>query len=365
MKKITLKKIKRHNRRFFTVYCTLLVIAALAVAFGYGHIRTLLTEYESSQPKYVAEDAARPFLNLDYSFLYDYEKPENQALATREEYAGFAGNDLSGKDITYHEVVTGGSDDVKTYGVYADGKRFCTFTIRQSGQTTDHGFARWAYDSASINLLDNAFEGYTIKCYDVNRVFVDGVEIPADQMTLGDELPGYDGHLYKDMTIPRACEYTISERLTPPRVTTLDAAGREVSVECDEYGLFTIDVPWRDEEMKPSKEKWILETAKTMSEYTIGHASLDTITKRVAVNSPAYKSIVAFDKSIIFIHKGWDFKDMRTEHYYSFADDYFAVDVHYHFIVDYYEGTRDIDTHQRFFFRRIDDKWLLYDSTML
>ncbi len=365
MKKMTLNKIKRHNRRFFTVYCTLLVIVALAVAFGYGYIRTLLTEYESVQPKYVAEEAAKPFLALDYDYLYTCEPEQNRALTGAEEYAGFASSLLDGKDITYREVVTGTDDDVKTYGVYADGKRFATFTIHQSGETTAHGFQKWTGGEGSINLLENAFQGYTIKCYDVNRVFVDGAEIPADQTTVGDELPGYEGHLYKDMTIPRACEYTISERLNPPRVTTLDAAGNEVSVECDEYGQFTIDVPWRDEEMKPGKEKWILETAKTMSEYTIGHASLDTITKRVAVNSPAYKSIVAFDKSIIFIHKGWDFKDMRTEHYYSFADDYFAVDVHYHFIVYYYEGTRDIDTHQRFFFRRIDDKWLLYDSTML
>ena len=69
-----------------------------------------------------------PFENLDYNTLYHYEAPENQAQTDPASYAQFASGYLSGKSITYRETGNRDTDQgqIKTYTVYADGKRFAT-----------------------------------------------------------------------------------------------------------------------------------------------------------------------------------------------------------------------------------------------
>jgi len=206
MKKMTRKKIRRCNRRFFTAYGVLLVIAVLAVVFGYSYIRTYLTEYESVQTKYVADESFRMFRDLDYAALYACEKPENQALTDVQGYEAHASALLSGKEITYRDSYTG-TEEEKIYNVYADGKRFATFSIRLSGETTSRGLEKWTYSGASINLLENAFRQFRVECYEGSRVFVDGVEIMEDQMTVIGELQGYEGHLKKGVELPKQYEY--------------------------------------------------------------------------------------------------------------------------------------------------------------
>ena len=50
---------------FYRVYFALVALALIAIAIGTVWLRGVLKDYESAQPKYVAQDVARLFENAD------------------------------------------------------------------------------------------------------------------------------------------------------------------------------------------------------------------------------------------------------------------------------------------------------------
>ena len=63
---------------FCRVYFALVALALVAIAVGTVWLRGVLKDYESAQPKYVAEDVGQLFKNADYEAIYNYDTSAGQ-----------------------------------------------------------------------------------------------------------------------------------------------------------------------------------------------------------------------------------------------------------------------------------------------
>ena len=63
---------------FYRVYFALVALALVAIAIGTMWLRNVLRDYESAQPKYVAEDVGQLFKNADYDAIYNYDTSATQ-----------------------------------------------------------------------------------------------------------------------------------------------------------------------------------------------------------------------------------------------------------------------------------------------
>ena len=86
----------------------------------------------------------------------------------------------------------------------------------------------------------------------------------------------------------------------------------------------------------------------------------------VVTDSPAAKYIDAYDSDWVAKHTGYDFLNMRIDHYISYSDDCFSVEAHYDYQIKYRKADPEIyPTAYNLLFMRVDDEWRLYDFTLI
>lgn len=122
---------------FITVWLAIFAAAFVLWAFFLGKVNEMLAEYESVQPKHLAQevfdlcfadgDAAEivKYCSLEVS-PYDKENAVRDALAS----------EIRGKDISYYPVPSA-DPEVRIYALAADGVRFADFTLVRSEEKTE------------------------------------------------------------------------------------------------------------------------------------------------------------------------------------------------------------------------------------
>ncbi len=129
---------------------------------------------------------------------------------------------------------------------------------------------------------------------------------------------------------------------------------------------YTAAFNYDDEELSGNEER-IIETVRKMS-CSMTNDYKDYRFKRecVVTDSPAAKYIDAYDSDWVAKHTGYDFLNMRIDHYISYADDCFSVEAHYDYQIKYRKADPEIyPTAYNLLFVRVDDEWRLYDFTLI
>ena len=73
--------------KFYRVYFVLVALALVAIIIGTFWLQGVLRDYESAQPKYVAEDVAKLFENADYEAIYLLDTSAGQFQGDEALYA--------------------------------------------------------------------------------------------------------------------------------------------------------------------------------------------------------------------------------------------------------------------------------------
>ena len=366
-KKITLKKLRRRNRRFYTIYFAALAVFALAVAVGCAMVKDVLAEYEQSQPEHEAEKVAAIFTGRDFESVYPYEDPAYLDGATMEEYVSFMNENTEGMDITWRKKITADSVNV-TYAVYADGKRFGTFVLSPA-QKTRHGFNLWALSSMETTIFvhetppEPVYGSIRVKADSRSTVTVNGETLAASAIVESGIPTEAQGHMPKGVDAPTDVIYE-AQVTGDVDVSVTDHNGLPQTVTLQD-GAYVAAVNYEDDTLRPARGEWIEKLAQAVAKYFTKNMSLNTLTRRVEENSPAYNALAAFDLNYIKDNIGQSFSDMKTFHYLTYSDKCFSCDVQFNYTVRFYDATKDYPSAYRFFFRRVDDLWMLYDFQIM
>ena len=365
------KRIQEKRRRKRSRICTIifysiygLTIAALfGVMFWFSHeVNDYVRAYEAAEPKYTAEEAARPFLERDYEVLSQCEDPAIFETETREQYCEYMDQLLEGREITYNEVVSS-DENVKRYDVKADDLKIGEFWLRHVSDDPKFGFWQWQVDSLDTDVL--RVSSYQVEAPEKSTVYVDG-----QALTRGDivrrNIPEFETlELPKGAKVPQRCVYEFKRYFGPGQVSVVDQYGREneVSVSGSRYvAAYNFDDPLLADEM----EERVTEVVRRLSCYMSNDYGRRNLLKDVVAGSNAETYINGFDRLWIPEHKSYDFLNMDVRNYVSYSEDCFTVEARYDFKIIYYTVDPEIyPTAYRLYFRKDDGLWKLFDFELI
>ena len=359
------KRRKIHSAIFYSIYALVIIAVLIAVNVGKGKLRTSMENYEASQPKYAAEEAAQIFTQRDYAALFEWEDQSAFAAQheTQEQYVQYMSDLLDGREITWSEGYSTEAD-TKLYVVKADGSKIGDFTLRQSAEADETGYRQWQLDDVNLYVLSTTT--YTVKAPARSTVKVDGVTLNDGEVT-EDGIPLFTVTLSlpDDAKVPTAKVYTFTRYFGVQDVQVTDWRGDE-NVVTQDGNDYTAAFNYDDVDLNSNEER-IIETVRKMS-CTMTNDYKDYRFKRecVVTDSPAAEYIDAYDSDWVAKHTGYDFLNMRIDHYISYSDDCFSVEAHYDYQIEYRKTDPEIyPTAYNLLFVRVDDEWRLYDFALI
>ncbi len=237
---------KRKQRRsfpfFYAIYGVLVTAAIVAIFCVCGYVNTLLSEYETVQPKYKAEEVFEEyFKNPDISELMTLADGDFAEFETRENVTAHLAEQITGGVITYAETLKKG-DGERIYAVYSDGKRFATFSLVEGEESTEHGFKYFTLGTRELQLTlpDNEYifmlpERYTL--------YVNGIAVSEKYRT--EKNADTDAYaLSEGKAGVRYVEYSVGGFLTTPEFEVKNEQGKLAAhYWVEEAGNYTVDMP--------------------------------------------------------------------------------------------------------------------------
>ena len=147
------KEMTRGSVIFISVWLGIFALAFILWAVLLGAVGSLLSEYESVQPFYEAEEVFNEyFLNADSATIAGYDEYKLSQYDKDGSVAAYLESVIRGKQFTYVPVLSS-SSDVKTYIVKADGTQFATFTLVKSEEVTESlGLSQWKLGNIDIKI---------------------------------------------------------------------------------------------------------------------------------------------------------------------------------------------------------------------
>ena len=332
------------NSTFYRVYFVLVALALVAIVAGTVWLQGVLKDYESAQPKYVAQDVGKLFENADYEAIYNVDTSAAQFEGDVALYLDSLKELAAGRRVEWTPAFSANKDERK-YNVNLDGERFATFTLVPSGQTTQRGNTLWKLGSVTtlVQLRQatptpepeatpepepsvkytchvTAPAGYIVK--------VDGETLTADNATTSEKPLFEADFLPPGVKNPVLVEYQYDAASETPKVEATDETGAQVALEAVEGKDLTWNCPMKsDEAYSQQYGSAAIALAKQVAKFMNKDARKKAIERVCAKNSPAEAIFDNLNNAYATPHTGISFKDEAVSEFYVLADDCFTCHV--------------------------------------
>lgn len=357
------KKKKQRIQLFYPIYLMCLLAAVWVIFVICQEVSDRLRVYETSLPKYVAEDFAQMFLDRDFARVYSYQDPADFAGEDAETYAAYMTRFTEGAELTWGESYSSGEEE-KVYAVRMDGKRLFEFTLSKSAQKDVNGNDQW--ELKEVKTLGVTTATHTVTAPASSTVYVGGEALDKSQIIEeGIAIESEEFLLNDSAKSPTMCVYQYETCFGQPEIRVVDELGRENPLTVDENGNAEAQIN-SDDALKAEAEERVIEIVKAFANFTSEDLSQYRMLKLVRKGTNAYAKIEDFDNNWFGKHEGSEFENMVTDNYMAFSEDTFACDIHFDYIIQY-EDADDIRyaTNYRFYFVERDGVWYLYDFKMM
>ncbi len=329
---------------FYRVYFALVALALAAIAVGTVWLRGVLKDYESAQPKYVAEGVGKLFENADYEAIYNVDTSAAQFEGDAALYLDNLKELAAGKRVEWTPAFSANKDERK-YNVNLDGERFATFTLVPSGQTTERGNTLWKLGSVTTLVeLHQATPTpepeatpepepavkYTCRItvpagYSVT---VDGETLSADNAATEEKALFEADFLPPGVKNPVLVEYRYDAASETPQVAVSDETGAPMAVAAVEGKELTWSCPMKSDEVYSAQYgSAAIALAKQVAKFMNKDARKKAIERVCAKNSPAESIFDNLSNAYATPHSGISFKDEAVSEFYVMADDCFTCRV--------------------------------------
>ena len=326
------KKKSIWRSKFYRVYFVLVGLALVAIVVGTFWLRGVLADYESAQPKYVAQDVAKLFENADYESIYNYDTSAVQFEGgDKALYLDNLKQLTAGKRVEWDTAFSTNKDERK-YNVRLDGERFATFTLVPSGQTSAQGNRLWklGYITTLVALQQATPEPEPAPFIlrHCRNVTVDGKALSADNATTSEKALFEADFLPPGVTNPTLVEYLYDAATEAPQIQVTDDAGAPVPVEAVEGKELTWSCSMKsDEAYSQQYGNAAIALAKQVAKFMNKDAKKKAIERVCAKGSPAEEIFDNLSNTFATPHRGISFKDEAVSEFCVLADDCFTCRV--------------------------------------
>ena len=367
-KKFSKKRYRRNviiSRCIFYFFYLATVLALLfLIKVGVTFVNDYMCAYESSQVRYVAEEAAKPFTELDYEKLADCVDPSVYPYEHREQYVEYLKNMLEGREITYSERAADNENE-RRYIVKADNMSIGSFTVRH---TSEDKYNLWQWEPAEMDTDMLISSEYFVNVPTGSVVTVDGTVLTDDNI-IERNIPFLEKYedLPEDAAIPTRCIYRFERYFDVNDVTVTDKYGRDCAVT-QEDNTYTAAYNYDDAILEEDILERATKVVRRLSCVTSGDYTEWIFTDEdVVKDSPAEKFINGFDYMWIMSHKSYEFLNMDMSNYIRYSDTFFSIEARYDYKIIYYTVDPEIyPTAYRLYFKLVGgEKWKLYDFTVI
>lgn len=357
-----IKKLPLFYKVFFLCWGIALTLLAIALVI----VRTYLADYESTQPKYVADEVFEEyFCPADFKAILDFSGEKASKFESNEVLASYLDGLTEGKELSYYNVSSGLSLDTSKYTVKytEDGKdiKVASFTLEKTDEKSAKGFSKYAL--SEFELFYPASKHVEIKATKGSLVYVNGVLLDESYISEDnvkhesfDHMPeGVEGVLY---TL-----YSVKGLTNEPTVTVTAADGTALNVKNEAEDLYVTELVY-DEALKAEQAEYVIKAAKAYAAYMQNDLAFNKVSPYFEKGTTLYESIRTTLLWAVIDHDSYLFEGEEASEFYRYDENTFSCRVRLTHVLkrSRLQDYRD-NVDLTFYLRKIDGKYLIYDRT--
>ena len=344
---------------FYTIYFAVLFVFMAALFVGLYFLRTYLSDYEASQPKYKMEEVVQQYFKVDdKSHLLaksNYKVPKYSSVFDVVSYLDEA---IDEEGLNYYSV---SSNDDNTVSYAVTSKDLKIATVNLVGADNDKGFKEYSLDS--IELTIGGADAVRVKAPLGYTVYINNVPLTEENETGDREESLGAGHMYGDVSAVSYVTYKVDGLFSKPAVTAKDNNGTSVSgITSDENGvIYTVPLVYR--EVTDNFRKNVLEAAEAYAAYMQNDVAFTKVAKYVDKNSNLYTNLRTSDIRWVNDHNGYSIDNPDVSELYYYDDNTYSCRVRFVHTL-HRKGAPDYNNafDMTFYYRKVGSKFLIYDS---
>ena len=347
------KKKSIFRSTFYRIYFAVVILCILGIILGGRYLHGVLEDYESSQPVYTAQEAARIFENSDFESIYALDTSvASMEGIDKDFYIESMQQIAAGKNVSWNEAYSA-SEDEKIYRVTLDGEKFAEFSLIPSGEETQHGNRLWKLNDVTTFVTIAEPEPTpeptpeapaveltpcTITVPSTFKVVVDGKMMDANNVVTADIPTASAGLLPEDVPSPTLIQYAFLTEDGNPAIEVTDESGAAQPVNKDSDTDWSTPLP-QNPELQAEFEEAVVKVAKRISSYSAKDASEGAVLQYCAKNSPAREAIKNFDNTWGTPHNGATFENVVSSDYYMYSENCFSCKVSFDYVATFGKST--------------------------
>lgn len=352
---------------FYLIYLIYVAAALAGILFACSVVRELLAEYESAQPKYVAEEAFETyFAPIDYDRLLS-EARYDAGFASPEAVRDYLSGEVGQEELSWSIGSSSDPAELK-YIVKAGRKLIGGISLTDGAEKTAHGFRTYALSHVELSLDPAAIPGgvVTISAPAACTVTVDGVALTADQQTdsyldtkaLKYYPRGVSGIEYAVYTLPGLKEL-------PRELSVTGPFGGQSEVTFDPPSSAYMAGPAYSEDLAAEYGQFVIEAIEGYASYMqrVPDSSFGGIRKYFDPESGLYRAISAASRDLWMVHvpTGSKFENVEVGEFYAHGEDIISCHISLVQVTYRYGEDRPEAIDMYVFLRRTDSGWRIYE----
>lgn len=354
--------VKKRLPLFYKVYFIAIAVALAGIAFGLFWLRGYLAEYEGAQAYHVAEKVFdRYYSGKDFSELVDitydkdsFESPEIIAEHMRKSYGD--------SELTYTSV-SSGKEGILKYIVKAGEVKISSFTLKESDETTERGFAQYIQDSFEIYY--SAKESVTVLAPEFSEVYVNGKKLDSEFAVESGVVIDSVDDIPEGITPVKYTRYTVSDLIEVPtlKVMTGDIENKVVyNAEIKEHQA---GLP-NDTGLEALYKDFVIEAVEEYAKYMEMDSWWGNVKPYFDPTTDLYVSIYTVEQYFVYPHEGYRFEEEYAGDFYAYDENTFSCRVS---VLQVLENPGMEDFKDRIdmtvYLRRVGEQFLIYDWNVI
>ena len=347
------------------IVCWILALSALAVLLI--NVRAYLENYESVQPKYLAQDVFDEyFREPDFKAMIEFSDLNKSKYETNEMLASYLTELTEGKKLSYHNVSSGLDLDVSKYTVKytEDGKdiKIASFQLEKSGEKSEKGFDKYAL--SGFELFYPAEKSVSVKVIKGATPYINGIPLEAEHIAQDNIEHESFKHMPKGTEGISYTLYKIQGLTTEPIIDVKDKNGIDLELfENTKEDCYETEIIY-DSELAAEQSSHVIAAAQTYAAYMQNDAKLAKLTPYFEKNTELYNSIKSTLQWAVIDHDSYHFENVEASEFYRYDENTFSCRVKFDHILKRSRLQDHVDhVDITLYLRNVDGKYLVYERT--
>lgn len=312
---------------FYTVLALLVLVGVCCVAYGLNLLKSWMTDYEASRPKYVAENVFNQyFADLD---VEAFIKEQDYTISPAEDFEDlvkYVQEQIGDGEIKYNEAASGSiTGDVLKYVVSAGDYKFAQFTVVDSGEKTEYGnpiYVLGEYDffymveHTSVKVVAPSDATVTVNGFELDSTYV----VKTEETESCNHMPSKIMHNDNPVEGIKYSTYYLDGLLyATDDITVTDKYGDPCKVEKNEDGVFVASINY-NESVGEQFGATAMAFAQGYAKWAQACGGFGPISKLMDAKSSLYYKVQTLENYFVHSHSKCEFVDEKISEYYEYGD---------------------------------------------